>query len=156
MVQNVASLRRKFREAPKIVHERLEKGLARIGDDVVREMSGLNPLPGTIIIDWTWGDAPAGAVELGAFGKEDREGMTITIFATARTARTAEHPDGFPAIARWWEFGTRHRVQETTGRSTGSIPAQPYFWPVWRSNRSRVKARINGILRRAIRKANQL
>lgn len=153
MVQNVAAFRRKFRESPKIIHERLEKGLARIGDDVVREMNVLNPLPGTIIIDWTWGDAPAGSVKLGAFGKADREGMTITIFATARPG---EYPGGFPAIARWWEFGTLNRVQKTTGRRTGSIPAQPYFWPVWRSNRSRVKARLTGILRRAIRKANQL
>jgi hypothetical protein len=145
VVQNTAYLKRKFRGAPKIVHERLERGLERIGDDIVREMSALNPLPGDIQIMWTWGDAPKGAVTLGKFGKAEQDSMSITIYARGETF-----------AAHWFEFGTARRFQKTTGRYTGFIAARPFFYPVWRANRASVRRRLNGILRRAIRKANQI
>ncbi|MBU3262065.1 hypothetical protein KPG71_18750 [Roseovarius sp. PS-C2] len=153
MVQGVAKFRRKFREAPKIIHERLARGLERIGDEVVAEIDLLNPLPETIKIGWTWGDAPRGSVTLGSVGKQGYETLKITIFATAATS---EYPAGFPAVAAWFEFGTNLRVQKTTGREVGRITAQPYFWPTIRANKKSIRSRLQGILRRAIKKANQL
>lgn len=144
MVKNVAYLNRKFKSAPPIIHEKLRDGLERIARDVVAEMQVLNPLPADIRIAWTWGDVPRGAVSLGAFGRSDTEGMTIKIYARARTF-----------AATWFEFGTAPRFHKS-GKATGQIIAQPFFYPTWRANRRRVKARLTSILRRAVKQANEL
>jgi len=41
------------------------------------------------------------------------------------------------------EFGTKARVQKTTGRSTGTMPSIPFMRPAWDSTKSRVIAAIH-------------
>lgn len=81
-------------------------------------------------IRWTWGSAPKGAMVLDRLdsGRETAE-MRITIYAGNKEA----------FYARFVEFGTR----------TG-IPAQPFFYPAYRSLRRRIRARITREIRKAI------
>lgn len=145
MVQGLPRVRRKLREAPKLIHERLVRGMERIADDIVRQMSFINPLPGEIVIDWTWGtDVPRGAITVAQIGNNRSEGLRITIYARGKSI-----------AAGWFEFGTNPRFHKS-GKSTGRIVAQPFFFPVWRANRRSVRNRLNGILRRAVRRANSL
>jgi len=109
--------------------------MEREASRIVAHMRNLNDQP-AIQIDWVWGAAPRGTLSIAS--KSDND-LRITIYATAKTKK---YPDGFPAIARWWEFGTAPRIQKSTGRKVGRIQASPYFYPGWRSNRVRSKSAI--------------
>ncbi|RHZ96462.1 HK97 gp10 family phage protein [Cereibacter sphaeroides] len=168
MVKGVAEFQRRLRAIPKNVHDEVVAAMEKAAGEIVREMEAANPLPGTIRLDWTWGDAPAGAITVGKVGSGAKKGqefdkLTITVFATAVTA---EYPGGFPAIARWFEFGTSERfwsqrkkirsatfVTGKSSKSTGRIVAQPFFYPAFRANRSRVKAAISRAVRRGFQKS---
>ncbi|HWL56535.1 MAG TPA: HK97-gp10 family putative phage morphogenesis protein [Paracoccus sp. (in: a-proteobacteria)] len=52
------------------------------------------------------------------------------------------------------EGGTKPRLHKD-GTTTGTMPAQPFFNPAWRLNRTRLQARINRLLRKAMREASQ-
>lgn len=104
--------------------------------------------PGWIRIDWSWGGAPAGAVALHSIGGAQE--LRIVIWAVGVTS---EYPQGFSALARWTEFGTGGRVQKKTGRYTGRMPAQPFFYPGWRLYRKPAAAAIKRAMRKGIREA---
>lgn len=142
MVKGQAAFRRRMQRIPERIHRAAKDQMEQEASRIVAHMRNLNDHP-AVIIDWTWGEAPSGALALAskASGK-----LTITIYATAKTS---EYPQGFPALARWAEFGTAERFQKSTGRHVGKIPASPYFYPGWRSNRDRSKSAI----KRAITKA---
>lgn len=135
MVKGQAALHRRLKKIPPRIREaamaKMESEAARI----VAHMRNLNDRP-EIVIDWTWGKAPTGTI---AIVSKDDGRAKITIYATAKTS---DYPAGFPAIARWWEFGTAPRYHKKTKRYVGRIPASPYFYPGWRSNRDRTKAAI--------------
>lgn len=151
MAKGVAAFRRRMRRIPKLVREEVTKQLEKEASKVVAFMESLNPLRGTIEIGWTWGEAPEGALSLGRVEDGGREGIFITIYATAATS---EYPSGFPAIARWFEFGTAARYQKTkANKYSGEIKASPYFFPPWRAERRRVKSNINRAVKRAFKKA---
>ncbi|MFG6081405.1 HK97-gp10 family putative phage morphogenesis protein [Paracoccus litorisediminis] len=52
------------------------------------------------------------------------------------------------------EGGTVER-QHKDGTSTGKMPANPFFNPAWRLNRTRLQNRINRALRKAFREASE-
>ena len=52
------------------------------------------------------------------------------------------------------EGGTKPR-RHKDGTSTGTMPAAPFFNPAWRLNRTRLQARMNRLLRKAMREASQ-
>ena len=138
--------RRMLKEIPEKVRAEVTNQIQRDAPKVVRLQKALNPLPGTIEVDWTMDEgASAGPMNTGS-----GDGVTATIYATARTD---EYPGGFPAIAWWWEFGTNMRRQKTTRRSTGMIRAQPFFFPIWRSERKRVRANIKRAVKRGFKKS---
>lgn len=150
MVQGVAKFKARMRNIPEVVRAEIVKQLEKEAGKVVAFMASLNPLPGTIRIDWTWGDTPAGAVTIGTVRGQEHDRIAITIYATASTSK---YPGGIAAIARWWEFGTAPRRQKTTGRYTGYIPASPFFYPAWRAERRRVKGNIARAVKRGFKKA---
>ena len=51
------------------------------------------------------------------------------------------------------EFGTGPRVQRTTGRSTGSMPAAPFMRPAWKQNKSKVLQQFGDMLGTEIERA---
>ena len=150
MVKGVAALHARFKRVPGVVRDALVKQIEKEANKLVSQMNAIKP-NAAIVVDWTWGDAPAGTLKLaktssgGDFGK-----ISATIYATAKTG---EYPKGFKALAVWFEFGTADRVQKKTGRRTGRITASPYFYPVYRANKSNVKRNLTNAVRRAIKKA---
>jgi HK97 gp10 family phage protein len=103
-------------------------------------------------IKWKWGDPPKGAVAIASFsGSDDSSdtGLRISIYADGNVA----------FYAHFIEFGTaphalaqnasvaRGKRQDQGGQHPGTA-AQPFFFPIWRANRKRVKAGIS----RAVRK----
>lgn len=148
MVNGVAALRAKFNRVPELVRDELIAAMEKSASEMVSEMNAIAPIP-EITAGWTWGDMPKGAMKVGKFKGNEYGRIAITIYATAIDKDFGD----FPAIARWFEFGTSPRAHKS-GKSTGQISAQPYFYPVIRGNRSRVKGRLTRAVNKAMKKAN--
>lgn len=146
MVQGIPRLRARLGRVQANLQREIEAAVAMSANEIVAQMRSLRPDP-SIVIGWSWGDAPAGAITVGETKVRNSEGIRATIFATGPFLQSR-----IPiTLARVFEFGTEMRVQRTTGRRTGVMPAQPYFFPVYRANRGRARGRIS----RAVRKAAQ-
>jgi hypothetical protein len=149
MVEGVAQFRRRMQAIPAKVEKEVRREIERVVPQLVSQMEFINPLPGAIRIDWTWGAPPRGALAL-AQSRPDGNGIRATIYATSREGRFA---DLFADMARAFEFGTGPRFQRRTGRFTGRMPAQPYFFPVYRAERRRARSAITRAVRRAFTKS---
>lgn len=145
-----AKLQKRFRAFPNDLLKELRPAMERGAREIVAQMNALKPLS-NIEVDWTWGDGPAGSFTLGRVGNAQFRTLRITIFATATTTK---YPNGFPAIARWFEFGTALRVQSETGRVTGAIAPQPFFYPVYRANVRRARSRVTRAVTAAVKRNN--
>lgn len=134
MVQGLADFDRRWGNVPALVRDAVRREMEQIAQNIVDEMYTAAPhLTGDLAgsIDWTWGDAPAGSMTIGKVGGKEYGSMAITIYAGGS--------DAF--YARFQEFGTR------------KMPANPFFYPVWRARRKTVKARVGRAIRAAIKKA---
>lgn len=140
MVQGLAQLERRWKAIPDRVREEVRKAMEAAALGIVADMDRLKPLP-EIEIGWTWGEAPAGSMVLGKVGGKDYGALRITIFAKGATFD-----------ARWFEFGTAPRFHKS-GKYVGQIAAVPFFFPVWRVWRRRVKARITAAIKRGLKTA---
>jgi len=141
MVKGVSRFQRKMKAIPDSVREEVTRTIEGAANDLVADMRTLNPLPNEIEINWTWGDAPKGAVTLGRVGRNRYDKIAATIYARGDTF-----------AAHWFEFGTAPRFQATTGRATGRIEESPFFFPAYRGNRRRLRARITRAVARGFRK----
>lgn len=148
MVNGVAQLRAKFAKVPDLVKDELMAVMEKSAKEMVSEMNALKPIP-EITVHWTWGEVPKGSLKIGTFRGNEYGRIAITIYATAHESDFGN----FPAITWWFEFGTAMR-QHKTGKSTGQIQPQPYFFPVVRSNKSRVRGRLTRAVNSAMKKAN--
>jgi hypothetical protein len=147
MVTGIPELKRRFGRIPEALQAQLRPELAKAAAKIVQTMNALKPIP-EIQIEWTWGPPPSGTVSLGTVAGSDKDREFISIYTNAFTT---EYPGGFPAISRWFEFGTFERFQDTTGRATGSIVAQPYFFPAYRANKNQVRLAIGRKVRQAVK-----
>jgi len=141
MVTGLDALHRRFAAVPdKIVAavaDQLEKEAAK----VVSDMKNISPmLTGALrdSIGWTWGDAPKGSMTIGTVRGREYEKIAITIYAGTRD-KSLGSADAF--YARFQEFGTV------------KMAANPFFFPAWRANKSRVRGNIKRAVSRAIKTA---
>lgn len=149
MVQGIEKVRAQFASVvPKVVSAARAE-MEVVATQIVSQMRMLRPIP-EIVVDWTWGRPPSGSVTLGSVARSRKASLRITIYANAVTG---DYPGGFPAVARWHEFGTAPRFRKSGG-STGQITASPYFFPVYRANRRRARTRISNAIRKAVKSAN--
>ena len=135
-VKGLKEFERKFKAVPEQMRRNVAAEMEGIADDIVSQMYSAAPhdtgdLAGSI--GWTWGDAPAGALVIGKVGKNEYGAMRITIY------ETTGDKDAF--YARFQEFGTVN------------MPANPFFYPVWRANRKRTKSRLTRAVKRAVKEA---
>ncbi|ATG47597.1 hypothetical protein CEW89_08420 [Celeribacter ethanolicus] len=148
---DASKLKRKFAQLPNVIEDALTKQIEKEATRLVGSMMAIAPDVQGLKIDWTWGKAPRGSITIGTYGRNEVAEIKVTIYATVISS---EYPGGFPAVARWHEFGTAPRYQKKTGRYTGRIAAQPFFYPSFRANKSKIKANLRAALRRAVRKMN--
>lgn len=145
MVNGVAALHAKFAAVPELVREEVTKAIAKVCDEIVRDMKALAPVPEMVpAIDWAWGDAPSGAMKVATFKGKEYARVAATIYVRKDPA----------FYAHWFEFGTNLRVQKTTGRKVGKIKAQPFFWPAVRAGKRTFNSRIRAAVNRAMKRAN--
>lgn len=106
---------------------------------IVAEMKLLVPVETGALRDsigWTWGDPPKGSLAVANVRGRSVSGVFITIYAGTRDKKLGDQ-DAF--YARWQEFGTQN------------MPANPFFFVVWRANRRRVRGGINRAVRKALK-----
>lgn len=143
-IQGADALQRKLGAIPKAVEQEVRRAMALGADEAVAMIDRLAPAPLKGRTRWTWGPPPRASRALIAVG-EDGSSLQLTIFMEYRGT-------GFEdARAHWFEFGTGERVQKTTGRRTGRMPATPFFYPGFRLVRARARNRIARAMRKAIR-----
>lgn len=135
-----AALHRQLERVPNLILDELRPLLEREAERLVQEMRALVPVDEGRLRDsigWTWGEAPKGALKIGTVKGKSYGTFSITIYAgDFKGDKTAFY-------AYFVEFGTT-----TTG-------AQPFFFPVYRSNRKRVKAAISRGVKRAMQRSNK-
>lgn len=134
MVQGVAEFNKKFNKVPKLVALYTTEAMEKGADEIVAMMRRLVPRRSSVLansINWTWGNAPSGAVTLAKSksAASDPKGARITIYAGSRAA----------FYAPFVEFGTRQNT------------AQPFFFPSYRAMKKRVRSRINRAIKKGIK-----
>jgi HK97 gp10 family phage protein len=132
MVQGLADFQRRWGAIPERVAMEVRNAMEEIAEEIVAQMYQVAPhvsgdLAGSI--GWTWGDAPKGSFTLGKVAGNEYATMRITIYAGG----------GKAFYARFQEFGTV------------KMPANPFFFPVWRAKRKSVKNRITRAMNKAIK-----
>lgn len=139
MVTGAAELHAKLEQIPNAIRDEVVKVMEASAAQLVAEMKALVPVETGALrnsIGWTWGDAPKGSLKIGSFKGAAYGKLKITIFAGSRQ----EAQDGSdPFYAAFQEFGTV------------KMPANPFFFPVFRANKSRIKGNITRAVNRAFK-----
>ncbi len=135
MVQGLDRFNKRWSAIPEMVRRAVIEEMEKQAHDVTEEMWSRAPHGETgrlgASIGWTWGDAPKGTMTLGTVGGREYGSLRITIYAGGDEA----------FYARFQEFGTANMV------------ANPFFYPVWRAKKKKVKAGMSRALRKGIRQA---
>jgi HK97 gp10 family phage protein len=140
-MQGEAALRARFEAIPRKIRDELAREMEAQAAKVVADMKRLVPVDTGALRDsigWTWGNAPAGSVSIGTVKGRQFGKIAITIFAGTRDKSLGER-DAF--YAHFVEFGAVKR------------PAQPFFFPAWRANKTRVNAALKRAVNRAVKRA---
>lgn len=138
-VINRERLKRKLLALAPEIKKQIQPALEKGAQEIVDLATHLAPVDIGALrnsIDWTWGPAPRGAITIArglhSGGLNDlKANLLITVYAGNERAY----------YARWVEFGTR-----------SGNPAQPFFFPAYRTMRKSVKNRIARAAINAIRK----
>jgi HK97 gp10 family phage protein len=138
MVEGLARFNARWAAIPERVREEVTRAMETVAPLIVADMRRLAPKGDTLrvasSINWTWGDAPAGTMVLGSFGAKggknvDYGTLRITFYAAG----------GAAFYGKFHEFGTR------------KMTASPFFYPVWRVWKRRVRSRIRSAISRGIK-----
>lgn len=143
-MKGLAQLNRKLRAIPQVVEAEIKAAMAKGADEVVALAKSLVPVDDGDLrdsIEWTWGDAPSGALAIASAGDGN---LRITIYAGDEKA----------FYARWVEFGTAQHPQGGMfkGATHPGTTAQPFFYPSWRALRRRVKSRLTRAMNKAAKR----
>lgn len=133
-VEGYDRLVQRWSRIPQLVQENVRLAMEKLADEIVKEMKAAAPKKkGTLAasIGWTWGDAPAGSMVLGTFNGTAYGAMQLTIYAGGGDAHHA----------RFQEFGTVH------------MPANPFFYPVWRKKKRGFRRRMANAVKAALEAA---
>lgn len=158
MVDGVAEFRRfMYKTVPDAIRRAARDALEKGAQELVDFMRSLVPVQDGVLRDsigWTWGEPPKGTIRLDDIAPAEDPSMRIVIYAGGY--------DAFYAL--WVEFGTQpHSVQQGAditvktggGRQGGAqhpgAAKHPFFWPAYRTLKSRIRARITRAINKAIK-----
>lgn len=131
-VQGMAEFKRRWGAIPVVVRKSVAAEMESIAENLVQDMRKIAPKrtgKGSSSINWTWGDAPKGAMVIGKVAGNEYRTLRITIYAAG--------DDAF--YMKFQEWGTVN------------MPANPFFFPVWRARRRSARTRITRAINKAIR-----
>lgn len=131
---------------PRLVEDEVRKALEQGAHEAVAVIDSLAPAALKGRTKWVWGPPPKATRGLISFG-EPGSRLLVSVYVDDPGTGAQD------TRAHWFEFGTGERVQKTTGRRTGRMPATPFFWPGWRLARKRARNRLSRALGRGIKKA---
>lgn len=132
MVKGLDDFNRRWGAIPDKVRQAARETLEQNAEEIVADMRRAAPVDDGDLrdsINWTWGDAPEGTLTVGTVGGSEYAALRITIYAGG----------GDAFYARFQEFGTVN------------MPANPFFYPVWRTRKRRVKSRLTRNINKAIK-----
>ena len=138
---DATGLRAKFYGIPEKIERAVVAEIEVQAAKVVADMKRLVPVDSGALRDsigWTWGDAPKGSVTIGTVRGRSSLRVGVTVYAGTRN-KSLGKGDAF--YARFQEFGTV------------KMAANPFFFPAWRANRSRVKAALSRAAKRGAKSA---
>lgn len=139
-----ARLERRLNAIPKATKDFVKKDMEQIAQQIVDRMKAIVPVDTGALRDsigWTWGRPPKGstafAVAKNTLGSE----MTLTIYAGNEATLVRSANGRRPYLQKAWivEFGTSR------------TPAQPYFRPVWKTERKRVKGKVRSSVKKSVK-----
>ena len=134
MVQGLDRLRARWSAIPDRAVKNVSAAMEKVAGEIVADMERLAPQGETRkllgSIGWTWGEAPAGTMTIGSVGGKEYGSLRITFYAGG----------GEAFYARFQEHGTV------------KMPANPFFFPVWRVWKKRVRARMAAAFRKALKR----
>lgn len=141
-ILNLDRLNKKLKRFPADVEQEVRKAMDQTATEMVAMMRSLVPVDSGALrdsINWTWGDAPQGAMVIGEVRQSGKgEGnLRITIYAGTRNKALGDM-DAY--YARFVEMGTRF------------MRARPFFFVSYRALRRRGKSRISRAIGKAARK----
>lgn len=137
MAQLSPRLQARLARVPEIARAAAQKAMEEGAEEIVDWMKAAVPVDSGKLrasINWTWGDVPAGSFTIADIRSGPNAGEQYA------TLRIKIYVGAF--YGRFVEFGTKN-----------GMPAQPFFYPIWRKNRARFRARIRASVRQAIREA---
>lgn len=156
--QRRSNLKKKIEVLPNSVAMAVRQAMEEAAQTMVEKMQNLVPVDSGDLKDsigWSWGSAPDRAMAITSLGgPEDKSDMRIVIYAGSEKAY----------YAKWVEFGTKARAPgkyHTEGsnhaRNAGAhghraTHARPFFWPTWRLEKKRIRARMARKINAAIKK----
>lgn len=141
MVQGLGEWKRKWGSLPGKLRDEIIRTLEQNAEELVAEMKQNAPeLSGALreSIGWTWGDAPEGSMAIGTVRGGD-ETLQITIYAGNEKTIVTNKSGGKFQLAKLQEFGTKN------------MAANPYFYPVYRLRKRRLKSRLTRNANKVIR-----
>mgnify|MGYP003677794107 FL=1 len=141
MVKGLQQFQRRWGSLPQAVREELRREMEKRADDLVAGMKSAAPKDFgalTSSIGWTWGDPPAGSMAVTTVGGD--ADMRITIYAGNERTIVTNKSGGRFQNARLQEHGTRQ------------MPANPFFWPVYRALKRRTRSGMTRVIKRGIAK----
>ena len=139
-----ARLEKRLNAIPKAIKERVKKDMEQIAQEIVDKMKAIVPVKTGALRDsigWTWGRPPKGSTAFAqaksALGSE----MTLTIYAGNQATMVRSKEGRRPYLQKAWiiEFGTTKN------------PAYPFFRPVWKLERKKIKTRLRASVRKAVK-----
>lgn len=143
-VTGLQRLNRKLtKEIPQKVYDGIRAAMEAQANAIVAQMKAHAPVDTgdlQMSINWTWGNAPKGAIVLGRTrpvrarsGQTASDGLRITLYA-----------GGNDQYYAWFqEFGRMAGDKE--------VPAQPFFYPVYRANKRRAKAAVTKAVSKGVK-----
>lgn len=144
-IQGLDRLQRKLKRLPVLAEQEIRKAMEAGAEEMATLAKSLAVSDRVReSIGWTYGDAPKGAMVLGAV-KSRSGSIKITIYA-----------GGGEAFMAWWEeFGTSPHTNAGifAGTQHPGTKARPYFFVSYRALRRRIKSRITRSITKSAKRA---
>lgn len=144
MVKGLGALHQRFTAIPENVRTEVAAQMEVEANKLVRQMRAVAPKDSGQLaasIGWTWGDAPEGSLSIGTIRGNEYGKVKITIYAGGPQTVVKNKRGMEFQLARLQEFGTKR------------MPANPFFFPTYRSNEKNIRSSLSRAVTRAVKKS---